>query len=191
MEIFGQPLDYFEIAGTLFGIAGVILVIRKSIFNFPIGILNVTFYAWLFFQSKLYADATLQVIYIALLIYGWIKWSNKNHEEAFHAETTSAKTWLLLSLIFIPGTIIIGSVFKNLTDASLPYLDSMLTAASLIAQWMIAKRKIENWIIWIVADLLYVGMYIYKELYFTSILYFIFVILAIAGYKEWRKVLVR
>jgi nicotinamide mononucleotide transporter len=191
MEIFGQPIDYFEIAGTLFGIAGVILVIRKSIFNFPIGILNVALYAWLFFQSKLYADATLQVIYIALLIYGWIKWSTKNQEEAFHTETTSAKTWLLLSLLFISGTIIIGSVFKNFTDASLPYFDSMLTAASLIAQWMIAKRKIENWIIWIAADLLYVGMYIYKGLYFTSILYFIFVILAIAGYKEWRKVLVR
>ena len=70
-------------------------------------------------------------------------------------------------------------------------MDSMLTAGSLIAQWMVAKRKIENWLLWIVVDVLYVGMYIYKHLYFTSLLYFIFILLAVAGWKEWKKVLVR
>jgi nicotinamide mononucleotide transporter len=191
MNFFGEPISYIELAGTLFGIAGVWLVVKKSILNFPVGIANVSLYALLFFQSKLYADSSLQMIYVLLLVYGWIQWKRKKADDFFKAETTSSSLWLRLSLIFICSTIIIGSLFKNYTDASLPYFDSMLTSASLIAQWMIAKRKIENWIVWIVADVLYVGMYIYKHLYFTSVLYFIFIILAIAGYKEWKKVLVR
>jgi nicotinamide mononucleotide transporter len=189
MEIFGEPVSNVEIAGTLFGIIGVWLTVRKNIWNFPVGVLNVALYAWVFFQSKLYADASLQVVYIALLIYGWIQWSLKDNEEVFHAEKTSVILWLTLNVIFVISTLAIGTLFKNYTDASLPYMDSMLTSVSLIAQWMIAKRKIENWLLWIIADVLYVGMYIYKHLYFTSLLYFIFIILAIIGWREWKKVL--
>jgi nicotinamide mononucleotide transporter len=190
VNIFGESLTYVEMLGTLFGIAGVWLVVKKHILNFPVGIINVSLYAWLFLQTKLYADASLQIIYIILLFYGWTQWRSKDVGEAFHSGRTSAKLWILLTVIFILSTLLIGTLFQKYTDAALPYFDSMLTTASLIAQWMIAKRKIENWIIWIVADVLYVAMYIYKELYFTSVLYLIFILLAIAGYKEWKKVLI-
>lgn len=189
MHIFGEDISLIELAGTLFGIIGVLLVVLKNIWNFPAGIVNVSLYAWLFLKTKLYADASLQLVYVLLLVYGWFQWSRKKSGEAFHAQLTSVKLWMILTLIFIGSSILIGTLFKNYTDASLPYFDSALTSASLIAQWMIAKRKIENWIVWIVADVLYIGMYIYKHLYFTSLLYFIFIILAIVGYIEWKRIL--
>ena len=190
MNLFGEMVNAIELAGTIFGIVGVWLVVKKSIWNFPVGIVNVGLYVWVFAQTKLYADASLQAIYIILLIYGWIQWNSTKQNEAFYSEVTKTKLRIILLLIFTASTFIIGTLFQRYTDASLPYLDSILTTSSLIAQWMIAKRKIENWILWIIADVLYVGMYIYKHLYFTSFLYFIFIILAIVGFKEWKKVLV-
>src|SRR5205823_4532289 len=151
-EIFGQPISFIEFLGTVFGIAGVWLTIKKNIWCFPTGIINVALYAWLFYDSRLYADASLQIIYIILLIYGWLQWNKQSNTQAFVAETTDRKTAFTLLVIAIVGTIMMGALFKNYSNASLPYLDSALTSVSLIAQWMIAKKKIENWLIWIVAD---------------------------------------
>jgi nicotinamide mononucleotide transporter len=185
MEIFGEHFSWLEIWGTLFGIAGVLLTVIRSVYCFPVGIVNVGLYALLFFESRLYADACLQVVYIALLTYGWIRWGREGKKE-FVAATTRIKEWVVLAVVCVLSTILIGTLFKTYTDASLPYLDSLLTSASLIAQWMVARKKIANWMIWIAADTVYVGMYIYKELYITAVLYFIFIFLAMAGYREWK-----
>jgi nicotinamide mononucleotide transporter len=191
VNIFGEYISWVEITGSALGIIGVWLVVKKSIWNFPIVILSVSLQAISYLQSKLYADLSLQIIYIVILSYGWVEWSSMKVKVAFEAEITSAKLWLLLTFIFIFSTGVIGTLFGGYTDASLPYFDSMLMSASLIAQWMIARKKIENWLIWIPADMLYVGMYIYKGHYLYAVLYFIFIPLAVAGYREWKKVLVR
>lgn len=93
----------------------------------------------------------------------------------------------VLAVLCLVTTIGIGAFFRYNTDASLPYVDSLTTSMSLIAQWMIARKKIENWLLWIVADIIYVGMYLYKHLYLTGFLYFIFIILAIIGWRQWKK----
>jgi nicotinamide mononucleotide transporter len=191
VNVFGYELSPVELAGTVFSIAGVWLVLKKSIWNFPIGIVSVLLQAVVYFQSRLYSDASLQIVYVILLVYGWFQWNKKDSGKTFHAGKTSDRLWAVLGLTCIVSTVFIGAIFKNYTDASLPYFDSLLTSASLIAQWMIAKKKIENWIVWIVVDALYVGMYIYKGLYLFSALYFVFILLAIAGYREWKKVLVK
>jgi nicotinamide mononucleotide transporter len=191
VNIFGYELSPLELAATIFSIAGVWLVLKKSIWNFPVGIISVMLQAVVYFRSLLYSDFLLQVIYVFLLLYGWVQWGKKEKEVIFLAHSTSLKLWIWLLVICIVSTFIIGTSFKTYTNASLPYLDSMLMSASLIAQWMIAKKKIENWIIWIVVDALYVGEYIYKEIYLFSGLYFIFILLAIAGYREWKKGLVK
>lgn len=186
-EIFGEQITWFEIGGTFFGILGVWLTIKQNIFCFPAGIVNVALYAYLFFSTKLYSDAALQIIYIILLVYGWIQWNRK----VLHDETAVSKIDKgLLAILLILGTaatFFLGTFLYNKTDAALPYLDAATTSFSLIAQWMIAKKKIENWIIWIIADVIYVGMYIYKSLFLTSVLYFIFILLAVKGYTEWKK----
>lgn len=186
-ELFGEQITWIEIAGTFFGILGVWLTIKQNIFCFPAGIINVSLYAWLFFSAKLYADAALQIIYIILLIYGWIQWNRKIMTDETVVSETDKGLLLVLLILGAGAAFFLGTFLYAKTDAALPYLDSSTTVMSLIAQWMIAKKKIENWLIWIAADVIYVGMYVYKELYLTSGLYFIFILLAIKGYAEWKK----
>ncbi len=187
MEIWGQELSLFEIFGTLSGIAGVWLTIKKNIWCFPAGLVNVGLYGILFFREKLYADAILQVFYVLLLAYGWVQWKKSTIQNDFQITAISWKVGISLVVICLVSTLAIGTVLMKATDASLPYLDSFLTSMSLIAQWMVAKKKIENWIVWIVADIIYSGMYIFKNLHITAALYFVFILLALKGYNEWKK----
>ena len=188
IQLFGEQISWVELIGTIFGIAGVWLTVKEKILCFPVGIVNVALYAWLFFHSRLYADALLQLVYIILLIYGWYSWRNgRRNDSQLPVTKTSVQTSIFLSLICILSTLGLGIFFKYNTNASLPYIDSLTTSMSLIAQWMIAKKRIENWIVWIVADVIYVGMYLFKHLYLTSVLYFIFIILAIIGWQQWKK----
>jgi nicotinamide mononucleotide transporter len=187
IQLFGEQITFVELTGTVFGILGVWLTVRENILCFPTGIVNVALYAWLFYKSHLYADALLQIIYILLLIYGWYVWIRKKNYSELHVTKSSENLLLFLFILCVISTIGIGTFFSYKTDASLPYVDSFTTSLSLVAQWMIAKKKIENWLVWIVADVIYVGMYVYKHLYFTSFLYLIFIILALIGLQQWKK----
>lgn len=203
IAVFGQETSWLEIAGMTSGIAGVWLTLKENIWCFPVGIVNVAIYAVLFFSPdiRLYADALLQCIYILLLFYGWNKWLRNKNAKVYSAnalkepESSSGfvpvhlKKRILIRLLFI---LIISSAslaffLYRYTDASYPVTDSLLTCSSLIAQWMIAKKIIENWLLWILADAVYIPMYISKQLPLTALLYFIFLIMAVKGYREWKK----
>jgi nicotinamide mononucleotide transporter len=186
MEMWGQVISPVELAGTVFGIIGVWLTVKQKIWCFPVGIANVGLYAIVFFSANLYADAGLQLVYIIVLAYGWMRWSRRM-KEGFVAGRTSVMMFLLLFGLIAAFSVALGTILNTYTDASLPYLDSTLAATSLAAQWLIARKKIENWLLWIVVDVVYVGMYIYKDLFLTAFLYAVFIPLAIAGWKEWRK----
>ena len=188
ISIWGQVTSWLEIAAMLTGVAGVWLTARQNILCFPIGIINVVLYAWLFFSPgiQLYADALLQCIYVFLLIYGWMQWS-KQRNETIVPENTDSKSEVRIILFGISATLLSGYFFDNYTDASYPWLDSSLTCMSLAAQWMVAKKFIENWIVWIVADIIYIPLFLFKHLPLTAILYGIFLILAIIGYMDWKK----
>jgi len=187
MNILGLQVTWIEFFGVIFNLAGVGLTIKKSKYCFPIGIVGVGLYAVFYFREKLYADALLQLFYIFLLAYGWIQWRKASSNEEFIVTLTSRKLWITLAVLCLSASLVIGTVFMKYTDASLPFLDSMLTSMSLVAQWLVAKKKLENWLVWIVADIIYVGMFIFKHAYPTAILYFIFIILAVSGYIEWKK----
>jgi nicotinamide mononucleotide transporter len=187
MQILGLEITWIELFGVIFNLLGVWLTIKKNWFCFPVGIVGVALYVVYYFQLKLYADSLLQVFYIGLLAYGWVQWKKKSGSGDFIVTRVLSRQWLLLLLIAAGGTLLIGTVFHLFTDASLPYLDAMLTSMSLIAQWLVAKKKLENWLVWIIADVIYVGLFIYKESYPTAILYFIFILFAVAGYLNWKK----
>ena len=187
-SILGQSTSLLEIAGLITGIASVWLTVRQNILCFPIGIINVLIYAFLFSSNgiRLYADAFLQIVYLILLIYGWIRWKKNKIEINFPISINSF--FLTRLLVFcIPAFFILGLFLAYFTNASLPWLDGLLTVISLAAQWMIAKKMIENWALWIVVNIIYVPLYIYKGLHLTSILYFIFLLLAFKGLSEWKK----
>ena len=177
-----------EIIGFVFGIAGIWLTIKENTWCFPAGLINVIVSLVLFYQQKLYSDAIQQFVYIILLSYGWYKWiSGKIETEELKISFSTRKLLIVLFLICVLFSATAGTIFKNYTDASLPYWDATATALSFTAQWMIAKKKIENWILWIVVNIMYIGIYVYKDLFLYAFLFFIYLILAIQGWMEWRK----
>lgn len=174
------------------GVVGVWLTLKQNVWCFPVGMLNVLLYAWLFFTPsiRLYADASLQLIYFILLAYGWYIWIKPDSQSKKIAPSkTTLSEWKIISIIILPAIFLLAWFLQTYTDADLPWSDSSLTVISLIAQWMVAKKKIENWLLWILVDVLYIPMYIYKELPLMAFLYLLFLLLAIKGLKEWKRTL--
>jgi nicotinamide mononucleotide transporter len=179
-----------EIVAALFGVAGVWLSVRQNVWNWPVGIVNVTLYVAVFYQAKLYADMGLQVIYIVLALYGWYQWLYGGPgRTSLPVGRAGPRRLLLAAAVGAAGAWGIGEILARHTDASLPYLDASLTSASLVAQWLATRKLVETWLLWIAADLIYIGMFIYKRLYPTAMLYAVFTALAVAGYVQWKRTL--
>jgi nicotinamide mononucleotide transporter len=181
-------MSSIEIVAAIFGVVSVFLSVRQNIWSWPTAIVNVGLYIIVFYESKLYADTGLQVVYVVLNAYGWYHWlyGGKNRTE-LPVTRTSPRLWLLLVSIGAAGAAIIGTLLSRNTDAALPYIDAGTTSTSLVAQWMMTRKLLENWIIWVAVDVVYIGMYIYKSLYVTAVLYLIFLILSAMGFVQWRK----
>ena len=179
--------DPLEQAAALFGVLAVWLSVKQKVWNWPVGMVNVALYAIVFWRAKLYADTGLQVVYFVLALYGWYAWlfGGTNRSELRVTRTPPREAMLLaIGAALLAGTM--GSLLHRGTDAALPYLDSSLTAASLAAQWLLTRKRLENWLVWIVADAVYVGMFLYKGLRLTAVLYLVFLVLAILGWRAWR-----
>lgn len=177
-----------EITASILGFICVFLAIRQSIWNFPVAIASTVLYVIIFFDAKLYSDTILQLFFIGFQIYGWHNWlyGGDNKTELHITNNTASENWVWL-LIGSATSVFVGFLMISYTDAAFPFLDSIVLVFSLIAQWMMSIKKIENWVLWIAIDLLAIGIYYAKELYATSILYSLFLILATIGYVQWRK----
>ena len=180
-----SPLELFA---ALIGAISVWLSVRQNIWSWPTAIVNVVLYAIVFYEAKLYADMGLQVIYAVLSIYGWYEWlyGGAGHTE-LRVSRTGARLGALLALIAAAGSALLGVFLHHSTDAALPFMDSFLSSTSLVAQWMMTKKLLENWLVWIGVDVLYVGMFIFKGLFLTAGLYAVFLALAVKGYLDWRR----
>jgi nicotinamide mononucleotide transporter len=181
-------MNSLEIVAAIFGVVSVFLSVRQNIWSWPTAIVNVGLYIIVFYGSKLYADTGLQVVYVALNAYGWYHWlyGGKNRTELPVTRTRAPVAAILVALV-AAGTAVIGTFLSRNTDAALPWVDAMTTSTSLAAQWMMTRKLLENWIIWVAVDVVYIAMYIYKSLYVTSGLYLVFLILSAMGYLEWRR----
>lgn len=180
---------WLELIGFVFGIAGVWLTIRKNIWCFPVGIVNVLITAFLVFDKKLFADTLQQLVYFILLVAGWVLWiKRKRIQQDIKIENTSIKEYLILIPVYLSGSFLMGWVLKNYSTASLPFADSFATVLCFMAQWMIAKRKIENWILWMVANLAYIIIYLIKDMPMYALLSAVYLAMAFMGYREWKKI---
>ena len=166
----------------------VYLSVRQNIWSWPTAIVNVTLYVIVFYEARLYADMGLQVVYIALSLYGWYQWlyGGANRSE-LPVSRVPGRTSVILAAIGVATTALLGTVLRGHTNAALPFLDSATTSTSLVAQWMMTRKLLENWMVWIAVDVVYVGMFIYKSLYVTAVLYAIFLGLAVAGHRQWKR----
>ncbi len=183
--------NWIEFFAVVFGLVAVYFNTKEIIWGWPTGIVGVILSGVLFYQVKLYADLGLHIVYVILGFYGWYKWlyGGKNQSELRVSRTNTS---LMIGLIAagIVGTAGIGYFFQQTTDADLPYWDAFTTAFSLVGQYMLAKKKLENWILWIVVDIVASGIYVMKELYLLALLYFLYLGLAAYGYRQWKKSLV-
>ena len=180
-------MSSLELFAAVLGAISVYLSVRQNIWSWPTAIVNVAVYAVVFYNAKLYADMGLQVIYAVLSVYGWYEWlyGGANRTE-LHVTRTSPRLGGVLALIALGGAAALGVVLRGATDAALPFMDSFLSSTSLVAQWMMTRKKLEHWLVWIAVDVLYVGMFIFKHLYITAGLYTVFLVLAVLGYLDWR-----
>ncbi len=194
-EIFQEWLldNKIEILGAFLGILYIVFSIRQNVLTWPTGLATSVLYVIVFFQSKFYADMGLQVYYVIISLYGWYYWlkgAKNNEKKGVRVRKTSLRLWLKLSLTTIIIYVVILLVLINFTDSDVPYMDSMTTAFSIVATWMLARKYIEHWLIWIFVDLFSSGLYVYKNLWATAILFIIYTIMAAVGYYQWEKDLI-
>jgi len=188
LDAFGMgTLEWVAVA---FGIVSVYLSVREKIWSWPTAIVNVSLYVYIFSQAKLYADMGLQVFYICISFYGWWNWlyGGENRTE-LHVTRLPRRWALVLPFVFVAGAAALGTFPRPSTDAAPPDADASLAVASLIAQYLMTKKVVENWAIWVAADVGYIAMYIYKGLYPTTYLYAVFLVLAAMGYVQWTRAL--
>ena len=174
--------NYIEILGVITSLVYLYFSVRQIIWLWPFGILSSALFILIFFSSKFYADMGLQVYYLGVSVYGWYYWSRRSGpgqgEGRMTVILTAVTAGLLLAIVFI---------LKRFTDSDLPWGDAFTTAASVVATWMLARKILEHWLVWIVVDIVAAGLYLYKGLYPTTLLYLLYSGIAVAGYFQWKK----
>jgi nicotinamide mononucleotide transporter len=185
-----MPLSPIELVAAAVGALSVYLSVRQHVGSWPTGIVNVVLYVWVFWKARLYADMGLQVVYAVISAYGWWHWLHGGAEGGpLRVSRMPARWWPPLVLLIAGSAWAIGHVLAQNTDAAIPYLDAGLTATSLAAQWMLTRKYVENWIVWIAVDLVYVPTFFARDLPATAVLYVVFLGLAVAGLRTWRRAL--
>lgn len=211
-DLFLKPYESYEtwqitleIIGTVFGLLSVYFSIRKNIWVYPTGIISTALYVYILFVFGLLGDMMINFYYTVMSIYGWILWS-KSSEDHIHVEVSWAtkKEWLFAAFLFIfsLGFVTLVYYYKPFIDNKFSmqgvnmglyhldwanWLDVFTTSVFLVGMWLMAKRKIENWLFWIIGDFICIPMFIYKGLGITSLQYFIFTAMAVIGFLEWKK----
>ncbi len=211
-DLFLKPYESYtnvqialEALATVFGILSVYFSIKKNIWVFPTGIISTAIYVYILFNFGLLGDMLINFYYTIMSIYGWILWS-KNTEDHIHVEVsrTTKKEWGFAIVLFIVSLFLVTLVyyFKPVIDNQFSfnnvdlglyhldwanYLDIFVTSAFLVGMWLMAKRRVENWIFWIIGDIICVPMMLYKGLGITSVQYLVFTVMAILGYQNWKR----
>ena len=182
-------LEFIAVAA---GIVSVFLSVREHIWSWPTAIVNVSLFFALFYQSGLYSDMGLQLVYLALSIYGWYQWLYGGQGKTrLLVSRTPRRLWAALAAIALIVWTTLGVLTSRLPGVSLPYVDAATTTTSLVAQWMMTRKLLENWTLWIIVDMAYVGMFLFKGLYLTAANYAIYFALAVAGHVAWKRSLER
>ena len=180
-----------ETIAVVLGMMNILLIIRRSIWNYPFGIAMVSCYAWIFYGAKLYSDALLQLFFFVVQIYGWWVWSRAASDAEDH-KIPVLQLSKVNQLAVLGGCLLLtlgwGTMMARMTDAHYPYWDGAIAMISVVAQLLLARRYVENWVLWIIVDILAVGLYWTKALHLTAILYGLFLLLAIVGLIQWWKI---
>lgn len=189
-QLYRNILDtsYIEIIAVFFGILSVWFARKENILVYPTGIINVLIYVYLCFFAGLYADMGINVFYFIMSVFGWYNWSRRNDQQQhIPISTLDFKQWVFYVAITASAFAIIYYVLISFTDSTVPVFDSITTSIFITGMWLMAVKKLENWLFWIVGDLMVIPLFSMKGLIFTSLQYVVFFILAVMGFIEWRR----
>jgi nicotinamide mononucleotide transporter len=180
-----------EIVAAVITAYSIWLATKENIWYWPTGIVSLVLYTWTFYQARLYGESLLQVICLGLMIYGWYEWLHGGSNRAELPVTrTPKRAWLPMFAVGIGGSAATALLMLRFTDNPAPWVDAAILVFSLVAQLMTARKWIENWIFWIVINVISVALYINRQLYPTAVLYVILLVLAFEGYRKWTRTLV-
>jgi nicotinamide mononucleotide transporter len=183
-----KSTGWLEFIGVITGIASVIFSRKENILVFPVGIISTAIYIYVYITHGLYADASVNFYYTVMSFIGWFMWAGKKDGITVLSITKSTgKEWRISLLFFFICWAVLFTVLKKFTDSTVPQADSFTSAAALTGMWLMNKKKIENWVWWIITDLVSIPLNFYKHLAFTSFQYLVFLILAIMGYITWKN----
>lgn len=211
-DLFIKPYESYktyqivlEFVAATFGLLSVYFSIKKNIWVYPTGIISTIIYVYLLFIAGLLGDMMINVYYSVMSVYGWILW-RKNSEDQLHVEVswTTKKEWMIAAILFAISVVLVLLIYyykplldNNFVTKNIQYgfhhldwanwMDIFTTSVFLVGMWLMAKRRIENWIFWILGDIICVPMFIYKGLGITSVQYLVFTVMATIGYIQWKK----
>ncbi|KQV52258.1 nicotinamide riboside transporter PnuC [Massilia sp. Root335] len=185
LVLLGFTTTPLELLGFVLSVATVVLTILRNHWGWFFAIVSSATYGVVFFDARLYGDAGLQGVFIAASVWGWWQWLRGAEGKPLPVTRLARAGWIAALAGWALGFVVLSAFLKAYTDTDVPHMDGFLTAGSLLGQLLTAKKKIENWHTWIVVDVLYVGLYVYKGLHLTAILYAVFVVLAALGLRAW------
>lgn len=176
-----------EAASFVTGAVCVWLTVRASIWNFPVGLVNVAAYSVVFFRAHLYGDASLQLVYFVLGVLGWIMWLRRSGDApALQIAKASRRELAAMVAFTAVATFALWRLLQT-TASTASFFDALTTSLSLASQWLLNRKRLESWIGWIIVDIIYVPLYLSKGLTLTAILYAVFLLMAVLGYREWSR----
>ena len=183
------PFDWLEAFGFISGAWGVWLQVRENVWNWPVQLVSSSLYVVVFLNARLFSDASLNILYVVLYVAGWYWWlrGGENRSE-LHIARVTARMALLLAGLAVVATAAWTAFLASIADSA-PFLDAFTTVLSLIALFLTARKIFESWHLWISVNLVYIGLYVYKGLFLTAVLYAIFAGLSVAGLYNWRRLL--
>lgn len=185
-----------EIIGTLVGLVYLWLEYRASIYLWIASIIMPAIYIFIYYKAGLYADFGINIYYLLVAIYGWVVWKTgfsftgrRVQNGELPITRAPRRAWAVALVSFLVAQFSIAWILVNHTDSTVPWADSFTTALSIVGMWMLARKYIEQWWVWCVVDVACSALYIYKELYFTAVLYAVYAIIAIFGYYKWKRMM--
>lgn len=184
--ILDEPTTWAELLGFATGLVSVVLVVRRHIANWPVGIANVILLMVAFWTTGLYADAGLQIVYVVLGVYGWWQWRPGGDQVSAGVRRTSRTEWVRLVITGIVVALVLWRLLTAVSHSTVPAADATTTALSLLATYGQCRKLLESWWLWIAADLVYIPLYAVKHLYLTTLLYAVFLTLCVIGLRSWR-----
>lgn len=190
--LFGLSTSPLELASFILAAITVLLNIRQTHWAWLFSIISSAMYGVVFFGARLYGDMGLQLVFIGVSVWGWHLWLHGGAaHQRLNVSRLSVSGWQFLIAGWLVAFAVLALFLNSFTDTDVPNIDGFLTAGSLIGQVLLSRKKVENWLVWIVVDLLYVGLYLHKSLYLTAILYALFILMAIIGMRAWSKAAAR